>query len=311
VRNLECVSGTFGGSGAMTVSNTMNWSSSYLTGSGRTIIAAGATLTITNAGNLTLARTLENAGTTVLTGGPRLFLSTMITNRPGALFEIQNAQEFVFNGGAPRFDNAGTFRKSSNTGTTTIGVQFNNYGMVDIRIGALAVNGGFTSSSSALLNCALGGTTAGTGYGQLQKSGTITLNGSLSVDLLPGFLPATNNTFTVVTAGTRSGTFASFSYPDNRVSMQLTNTTTSVVLTVTNVLPVPQPVLLMPVLSGSNALLTWIATSNITYRLEQKPHLDSTNWTTIPGDVTTTSNTASKLDALTTSNRFYRVHVVP
>jgi hypothetical protein len=58
-------------------------------------------------------------------------------------------------------------------------------------------------------------------------------------------------------------------------------------------------------------LLTWTASSNVTYRLEHAPDAGGTNWTALSGDVTTTSNTASKLDALTSTNRMYRVHVLP
>src|SRR5262249_49628865 len=155
-------------------------------------------------------------------------------------------------------------------------------------------NGTYASSSNAVLNCALGGTNVGTGYGRLQVAGTVTLNGGLSGDLLPGFLPATNDTFTLLTARTRSGTFPSFSSPANPVTMLLSNALNAVVLRVTDVFPVLQPALLTPQLVGSNALLTWTATSNVTYRLESNPDLNPSNWNTLPGDVTTLSNTASR-----------------
>src|SRR5207248_3347865 len=98
--------------------------------------------------------------------------------------------------------------------------------------------------------------------------------------------------------------FASFSYPSNRVTILLSNSPNSVVLRVTDVLPVPPPILLTPQFVRSNALLTWTATSNVTYRLENNPAAGSTNWTAVPGDVTTLSNTASKLDESTPTNRF-------
>ena len=44
---------------------------------------------------------------------------------------------------------------------------------------------------------------------------------------------------------------------------------------------------------------------------EFKPDLNATNWNALPGDVVGASNTASKTDALTSSNRFYRVRVLP
>jgi hypothetical protein len=94
--------------------------------------------------------------------------------------------------------------------------------------------------------------------------------------------------------------------------MVLSNGPNSVILRVTNVFPIPQPVLLTPQLVGSHALLSWTATSNVTYRLEFNSALTNlTNWIALSGDVTTLSNTASKLDPLTPSNRFYRVRVLP
>src|SRR4029077_4213562 len=122
-------------------------------------------------------------------------------------------------------------------------------------------------------------------------------------------IPATNATFTLVSAGgSRNGTFGTFSYPSNEVTMQLTNTGNSVLAQVTTVFispPVPQPVLLQPSISGSNVLLSWTAVSNINYRLEYLPILSGSNWIDVPGDVTSQSNVATKLDQFTTSNRFY------
>ena len=151
----------------------------------------------------------------------------------------------------------------------------------------------------------------GGGEPRLQVAGAVTLNGALSVALTNGFVPAINDSFTVLTAGTRNNTFANFYYPSNAVTMQLSNTANSVILRVSDVLVVPQPVLLPPALAGSNVLLTWTAVSNTTYRLEFNLDLSPSNWNALPGDVTGASNTASKLDALTPSNRFYRVRVLP
>jgi hypothetical protein len=91
--------------------------------------------------------------------------------------------------------------------------------------------------------------------------------------------------------------------------MQLRNTANSVIVRV-NGLVVPQPVFFPPVLSSSNVLLSWTAVSNQTYRLEFNLDLSQTNWGAVPGDITTLSNRAAKLDALISSNRFYRVRVL-
>jgi len=316
VENLDLVSAfsTLSGTSTVSVATLMNWTAGIMSGGGRTIIGPGAVMNLGSSSSPSLSsRTVENAGTVLWTGSGGVVLAPgVITNRPGALFHAQNAAQISLGFSSGRFDNAGTFRKSVSSGTTTVqsGISFNNSGTVDLRSGILAANGGYVSSSNALLNCALGGTLPGTSYGQLQVAGAVTLNGALSVDLANGFSPALNDSFTVLTAGARNGTFANFYYPSNQVTMQLSNTASSVIVRATSV-AVPPPLLLSPVLVGTNVLLTWTAVSNSAYRVEFNPDLNPSNWNALPGDVPGLTNTASKLDALTPSNRFYRVHVLP
>jgi hypothetical protein len=310
---INLSAGVLGGGQRVTVGSLMNWTGGAMSGSGRTIIAPGATLNVGGPTFLSVtSRTLENGGTTVWTGAGNLLLNdAVITNRAGAVLDAQNASLITAAGGAPRFDNAGTLRKSANTGTTTInGLPFNNSGTVDIRSGILAATGGYTSSSNALLNCALGGTLAGTNYGQLQVAGAVNLNGALSVDFVNGFLPALNDSFTVVTAGTRSGTFGSFSYPATLATMQLSNTPNSVLVLVSRLGPADR-VLVPPQISGTNITLCWGALSNVTYRVEVNSTLDPSTWTALGGDVTSSGDLACIADVLTSSNRFYRVRVLP
>jgi hypothetical protein len=275
----------------------------------------GVTLSINGANSLGLSgRTLDNAGTVLWTGAAAMSLgSAVITNRPGALFEAQSAASLTVASGVNRVDNAGTFRKTA-SGTTTVfgGISLNNYGTLELQRGILAANGGYNSVSNASLYCGIAGTTAGTGYGRLQVSGPVTLNGTLSVELINNFVPVTNDSFTVLIAGTRNGTFASFSYPSNQVTMQLSNSPTSVIARVTGLVTnISAPALLAPELAGTDVRLIWTAVSNTTYRVEFIPDLSSTNWTALPGDVIGISNTATKLDVLTPSNRFYRVRANP
>jgi hypothetical protein len=315
VANLDLLSinSTWSGPGVVTIAGSMNWSSGVMGGTGRTIIAPGATLQAAIPSQINLVtRTLENGGTVIWTNGTIALNNATITNRPGALFHASGAGLLGNLGGTPRFDNAGTFRKSINTGTLTTanGVSFTNYGTVDIRSGVLLANGNFAFTGDSQLNFAIGGTSAGTGYGQLQKSGGIALNGTLRVDLINGFVPAVNDLFTFLTAGTRNGTFNDFLYPSNAVTMLMSNTVNSVIVSVTAV-ATPLPILLHPEIQGNDLKLTWTAVSNVNYRLEYNPDLNPSNWITLPGDVPGTSNTASKLDPLTPSNRLYRVRVLP
>jgi hypothetical protein len=305
--------GALGGAQTVTVENVMNWTGGSMIGSGRTVIPPGTTLYVGGPTFLPLtSRTLDNGGTAIWTGAGNIFLmDAVITNRPGGLFNAQNAALFSFAGGAPRFDNAGTFRKSSNTGTTSVsGLPFNNYGVVELQSGILQTFSGYFSVSNSTLRSAIGGTNAGTGFGQLQVVGSVTVNGGLGVALATGFTPALNDSFAIVTAGSRSGAFTSFSYPSNMVTMQLNHTTNSVIVQVTAVAN-PPPLLFPPLVSGTNVTLTWMAVSNLTYRLEFNPNLTPSNWSALVGDVISISNLASKVDSLTPTNRFYRVRVVP
>jgi hypothetical protein len=310
---LTLTGGSLGGANTVTVGNVMYWSTASMTGTGITRIPVGVTLFITNSTvSLTGNRTLDNAGTVLWTGSASIgVFSSVITNRPGALFDAQSTGSIYLTFGSPsRFDNAGIFRKSATAATIAFstGIAFNNYGALEIPKGVLAATGGFTCGSNSLLKCSLAGTNAGSDYGQLQAGGAVTLHGALSADLANGFLPSTNASFAVMTAGSRNGAFANFFYPSNLVTMQLSNTANSVLVRVNSI---TVPMLFQPLLAGSNILLSWTAVSNTSYRVEFKPGPEVTNWNALPGDVTASNSSATKLDSLTVSNRFYRVRILP
>jgi hypothetical protein len=314
-------SATLGGTNNVTVGSVLNWTGGNMSGSGRTIIAPGALATVSSPFGIEFSlsgRTLENGGTLVWSGvgSLGLFSGAVITNRPGALFHVQNAASISSIPGPARFDNAGTFRKSVSTGTTTFasGVPFNNFGTVDIRSGILAANGDYASSSNAVLNCTLGGTSPGTNYGQLQVAGAVTLNGALSVDLVNGFSPALNDSFTVLTAGTRSSTFGSFIYPSNTVTMQLSNTPNSVIVRVTDAAASPPVFDPVSPLTGSNETFsfTWSAIPGRLYQVQFKNSLADTTWTDLGSPVIAASATATLNDAIGANpQRYYRVGLLP
>ena len=74
----------------------------------------------------------------------------------------------------------------------------------------------------------------------------------------------------------------------------------------------PAPLILALTNGGAgNLVLTWSAVSNATYRVQYKGFPSATNWTDLAGDVLAGGGTASKTDLKTTTNRFYRIHVLP
>jgi hypothetical protein len=74
----------------------------------------------------------------------------------------------------------------------------------------------------------------------------------------------------------------------------------------------PAPVVLSLTGAGtSNIVITWNAVSSTTYRVQFKSELNVAGWSDLPGDVTASGSTGFKTDLPTTSNRFYRVQVLP
>jgi len=230
--------GALGGANTVTVGSVMNWTGGSMNGSGKTIIRPGATLNIAaftgNGGVFLYDRTLENAGT-VVWGGGNLGLSGVITNDAEASFQILNPAMFNFQGNAPRFDNAGTFTTAGYGVTAFNGVALNNFNTLGIPGGTLNAIGGYVCSSNSILNCALWGPVPGATFGQLQASGTVNVKGSLNVYLTNYYVPKTINFFTVLTAASVSGAFASFTYPSNSVTMTLSNAPASEIVKVTGV----------------------------------------------------------------------------
>ena len=75
----------------------------------------------------------------------------------------------------------------------------------------ISITGNYTENSSAVLNVQIAGPGS---FDRLSVSGTATLAGTLNVSLLNGFLPDPSESFPVISAGTRSGTYATFNPPN-------------------------------------------------------------------------------------------------
>lgn len=148
--------GTVTGTGTLTVNGGLfqDVSDSFVqTGKGTTLLAGNSTV----AGTLYLdgGRTLENkAGFTWTGGGAYLgynpFATTLgggsITNDFGASFDIQSDSQFVNEGGATSFTNAGALIRSVGTGVADIGVAFTSTGTVSVQTGTLQFDGPFAAT---------------------------------------------------------------------------------------------------------------------------------------------------------------------
>jgi hypothetical protein len=80
--------------------------------------------------------------------------------------------------------------------------------------GILTITGNYTQTSTGVLAMEIGGTTPGpTGHDQLVVGGTATLDGTLNASFINGFSPGATDFFTLIQAGSVSGTFASANFP--------------------------------------------------------------------------------------------------
>jgi hypothetical protein len=153
--------GTLVGAGILTITGTMTWSAnSTMSGTGKTIIAAGGALGIT--GSVTLARVLENQGNATITwsAGNITFAGGTISNVPAGTFNADAPIDFASTrllidaGGTNAVSNAGVFHQldgvvGGNAVGTDCYVPFNNAAGGALNAdGAIRLYGGGTSAGT-------------------------------------------------------------------------------------------------------------------------------------------------------------------
>ncbi len=206
--NLIFTAGTWRGAAAL--NGSLEWTGGSLTP--QLTIPAGSTLRLSGSGSKTLVNSgvITNFGTVIWTGGQfNMDNNIAFYNQPGALFDVQFDGTIIQNvGGTSTFRNEGTYRKSGGTGTNTINiVSFVQSAALEINVGVIRVIGNYAPGAGSSLKTLIGGTTPGAQFGQLQVSGSATLTGPLHLGLTNSFTPATNQTFQILSAASRSGFF--------------------------------------------------------------------------------------------------------
>jgi YD repeat-containing protein len=143
--------GTLSGTGDLTISGTLNWTSGFgttgtMNGTGQTIIAAGGTLNLSGNGAHQLNRMLVINGTANWTGGELQMNGGTLQNNGSFTVNVISDSFLAITGndGINAFNNAGDFVKQG-SGTVQIfartsDVAFNNTGSVDVRAGTLELN---------------------------------------------------------------------------------------------------------------------------------------------------------------------------
>ncbi|HLJ91756.1 MAG TPA: hypothetical protein VKU02_01050 [Gemmataceae bacterium] len=103
-------------------------------------------------------------------------------------------------------------------GSGTIIGNVTNNGTIEVggagATGILHIQGNYTQTAAGTLSLALGGTDAGSGYGQLDITGQANLNGSLVVSFLPNYTPNPDDLFAIMAFRSRQGDFSSMQLPD-------------------------------------------------------------------------------------------------
>jgi len=160
--------------------------------------------------------------------------------------EIIGPSSMIVVGVNVTFDNSSTLSTQNltlNAGSSLNGVGtfdgniINNSGLIT-PAGTLTVEGYYTQANGGTLKVNIGGTTPGSGYGQLVVTGQATLAGTLQLGLTNGFFPTLGETFNSVVAASISGQFSPVTGGSLGQNIQLNATYGSTVLTLTAGLPV-------------------------------------------------------------------------
>jgi hypothetical protein len=236
-----------------------------------------------------------------------LFLSeggTALTLGPGITVEGNGyLGSATWAGGAQNTSiiNYGTISANVTGGTITINEQpFVNRGTVSATFGTAALAGNL-NLAGGMFEFGLSNTNR---FGHIQVTGNAALGGIVTAILIGGFVPAPLNSFSVLTYGSYTGSFANTELPSSIV-WQTNYGPTAFTLTVLGVRPVLKPIVnassqfLFQFAGSTNSLYTVLASTNLGF-----PY---SNWTTL-GTPSLLSNAIYQFIDLQSTNlphRFY------
>jgi CO dehydrogenase/acetyl-CoA synthase beta subunit len=197
-------------------------------------LAGGATLTtaassFSNSGTVTVAK-----GTTMTIGGTgNSYNQTAGTTTVDGTLSAGSSGLANVTGGT--IQGAGTLTSANlSVGTSAVGSATINVGDAG-KAGLLAITGTYTQLATGNMTGLINGTTAGTGYSQIQVTGTAALAGTINFTVASGFQSSLTlgETFTALTASSVSGTFSNSTIAINATfHLNVSYTATGVVLTV-------------------------------------------------------------------------------
>lgn len=192
IQTLAMTGGTLTANSPVELVNPFQWNAGSLSGSGGVTALGG--IEINGAGALGLFGLLRNPGTTNWNGGFINWGGTF-ENLAGATFNV-HGDFSAGSGGVGRFVNAGTVVKTASSGVASLGMAFDNNGLVKVQTGTLRLTGGgnhdggrFEASPGALIE--LSGNTVMKGnivsLGRVNVTGgNLSLSSGASYYNLPG-----------------------------------------------------------------------------------------------------------------------------
>jgi hypothetical protein len=196
---------------------TINWNNSSSTLSGKLTIGTWGVLRLANAGYLEGA--LTNYGRILWpdTGSASWDLKGQVSlvNQAGGVVEVQGDKSFTPGGGDSLVLNAGTWRKSGGTLTSSLArhwagssITFANQGVVEAQMGTIRFEGVYAETPAASLGVSLGGLNPGSQYGRIQFDAAPTFCGKFIVTPANGFSPQPGDRFNVLSYPAAAGAFS-------------------------------------------------------------------------------------------------------
>jgi hypothetical protein len=233
------------------------WKTAPATGSAVVVIDGGS-LTTTSGDGFYVTGTTGNAATATLT----VKNGATVNPSNGNILNVNSSSTAAFNAGKVTLtgnlvaDSTSTITASLASATTLTGTasktamtidsnsiwnvtgsstltSLSNSGTVAFADSSAAntISGAYTQASTGTLSILLGGDST---YNKLAVTGKATLAGTLDVQLDGDYLPAVGQTFTIITRGSASGSFASVT-TSPYITCSVAYNTTSVVITITSV----------------------------------------------------------------------------
>ena len=149
--------GILTGAGTLTTDGALTWSGGTMSGTGKTVVSLGATLTLSSTNYKDLSRVLEVQGVADYTGSNLRFgvsqdsPGTIHTTTSGVFNAIGEGDFGIIWGAAHAIVNEGAFTRSG-TGTTTVhsGITFTSSDTAEVKEGTLQLAGGGTDSGTLL-----------------------------------------------------------------------------------------------------------------------------------------------------------------